>query len=120
MSDALASPRHPQLDAYAAAHARWMAEHDHQGHDEGQRRPWSKRRAEIVQTTKLQVEEILTESWPEQADFTEAELWECAMVDWKAAGGGHWAIASVAHRWIGAAMARSKSGRWFFCVLVAD
>ena len=120
MPDALASPRHPQLQAYAEAHARWMAEHDHQGHDEGQRRPWSKRRAEIVQTTKLQVEEILTESWPEQADFTEAELWGCAMVDWKAAGGGHWAIASVAHRWAGAALAKSERGIWFFAVLVAD
>ena len=120
MPDALASPRHPQLDAYAAAHARWMAEHDHQGHDEGQRRPWSKRRAEIVQTTKLQVEEILTESWYDDVDGPEAALWASAMRDWEMAGGGHWAIASKTHRWIGAAMAKSERGIWYFAVIVAD
>jgi hypothetical protein len=120
--NALDSPRHPQLQGYAAAHARWMAEHNTQGymHNEGRNRPWYVRKAEIEAATKLRVEEILTESWLWEAEWSESQLWEAAMKDWRTVGGGHWAIASVAHKFVGWAMAKGSSGRFYFCVIVAD
>jgi len=119
MPDALASPRHPQLQAYAEAHARWMAEHERQSHDEGQRRRWGTRFQEIMKTTGFMPREILAESWEWQRDYSEAELWAEAMKCWEQSK-GHWAIASVAHRWAGAALAKSERGIWYFAVIVAD
>jgi hypothetical protein len=75
---------------------------------------------EIKAATGLIPTEICAESWPWETEWSELKLWEAAMRDWRMAGGGHWAVASRAHKWMGAAMAKSKSGRWYFCVLVAD
>jgi hypothetical protein len=115
MSDCLDSPRHPLLQRLAGEYAAAMARKGRQDGHHG----FAKRAAEIQRELGLQAREITAESWRWEANASEAELWQSAMDAWRSSA-GHWAVASRPHTWAGAAMAKSRRGVWFFCVITVD
>lgn len=108
------SPHHELLDRLARKHAESMARRRHQDHA-----GFDRRYTEIRRVLELGAAEIAAESWRWQVDRSEDELWAEAVRCWNHSR-GHWRIANQTHTFIGAAMAKSDRGVWYFCVIAAD
>lgn len=106
---------HLLLLEMANRHANYQALHDKQGHQLFQQRV-----EELYRTLgKYEYAEIAAESWVRQINDTPLELGIEMFVSWKQSP-GHWNVASKKHKFMGGDMAKSKSGVWYACILIAD
>ena len=112
---AMASIHDPVLDTFAQAHAERQAACCYQGHQ-----GFEKRAAKLLAVFPgRQVAEICAESWPEQEQCSEAELWAEAVRCWKQSP-DHWSVASKRHWRIGAGLAKGENGTWYLTILAID
>ena len=100
------------LARVAFGHAAYMASVRQQGHQGFERRyEWLRGRG------FRNVAEICAESWPWQRDDSERELWTDAFWAWRQSP-GHWSVAGRRHRAYGGALAQSRDGVWYSCIIV--
>ena len=97
-----------------SSHARYMAEHQKQGHQ------YFEQRFLIVRKELgLKATEICAESWEWQTilpyDQLGTEMFSC----WSMSK-GHWKVASTKHKYWAGDMCMGKNGIWYACILVAD
>jgi uncharacterized protein YkwD len=103
------------LSQLAQQHADCMASRRTQGHQ-----GWAQRREQALQQTGLrQASEICAESWPEQENSTEAQLWDEMVLCWRQSP-GHWSVAR--RRWAayGLGLAKGRNRIWYACIIAAD
>jgi len=119
LGQVLLSPRSALLCAAAMESAELQATKNKQGHFE-----WNRRRQEILESSGYpSIEEICAESWEDQRDDTDEELWREAFYCWEKSSRekllGHWRIAN--NRWYAYGLAKSQgsNGVWYFTILVA-
>lgn len=112
--DSSDSSIHPFVQQLAVEHAFWMAEHRIQNHA-GFNARFERVLAEFGMSVKCS--EIVAQSWPWESTVKEA-----APSPWKAwkYSPGHWSVASVPHRFIGAEMLQGRNGIWYAVILAVD
>ncbi len=112
---ALESPRHEGLDRLAQGHAEYMARVRVQGHQGFDARFHAARKA----TGCRAVAEICAETWTWQSEATPAEQWAEYVKSWRQSP-GHWSVARVRHKFIGAGSAKGRNGNWYGCIIAGD
>jgi uncharacterized protein YkwD len=96
----------------ALGHAAYMAAVQEQGHQ-----GFVLRAAWLRSRGFRHVAEICAESWPWQRNDSERELWTDAFWAWRQSP-GHWSVAGRRHRAYGGALAQSREGVWYSCIIV--
>jgi hypothetical protein len=114
---AYASKHVPALNELAQGHANYMASVRVQGHQ-----GWESGRFMASLTVGYSTaSEICAESWPEQVNLPEIDLWFEAARCWRDySPNGHWTVASVQHAGIGIGLARGSNNVWYMCVIACD
>ena len=106
---------HPQLQAFARAHAEYQAAAGQQGHQ-----LWERRFQTIRQVMDGRPPtEICAESWPWETDASPCDVGTSMFKAWRGSP-GHWRVAARPCRYYGAAMARGANGIWYACIIVVD
>jgi len=109
------SEPHKILVEAAEAHAQYQASVDVQGHQR-----WEYRRQELATVLPgYHFTEIAAESWPWQVNDSMSALGYEMFNCWSQSS-GHWSVASKKHKFWGGAMAKSRSGIWYACIIVAN
>lgn len=111
----LESPENPALMVAAKESAKLQADRNRQGHVD-----WDNRSQRIIQLSGFRrVREICAESWPEEVNASEDDLWKSAFKSWVQSP-GHWTVAGVRHDAFGKGLAKGSNGIWFMCIIVGD
>jgi hypothetical protein len=106
--------RDPYLVEVAQDHADYMARVDQQGHQR-----FKQRAARIRRDLMLSPTEVCAETWIWQEYDRPLELGKELFRCWEQSS-GHWSVVSQPHRRYGDGLAKSTTGIWYGCVIVAD
>jgi len=80
---------------------------------------WDRKRIIISNKFGMKGVEVTAISWPYKSEKITAEITRGLFYDWQRSA-GHWNVISKQHEIYGDAVARSNSGIWYGCIIVAD
>lgn len=121
--------RDPLLTRLAEQYASQMASIDSQSRGSGRRRAghfgWDERYATIRRELGMRAVEVSAESWPWQAGAPIREIGAEMFRTWRQSHGpypaaDHWGVVAAPHRRYGDGLAKSRTGIWYACIIVAD